>query len=501
MNSETEITRFVAVEDVVTYKTLEKAAEEANDYEWMRAGDHAHVCKHGDKIYPLLLREIDGEHMIACGCKAWQFAHDNDGCKHVAVFLKRSKPPQKPITDEIAKDLMAAGWTGSKGHLIPPTAALPNVVAELPPVNEAPAQTATSDPDGGDNEGDDPVPDRAPKPTPEPKPTIEETKQEEEPTMIEKEETKTYTHPDGTEFESAVALLDYADSAKAEQNAEVSHQAATFELAPMIKGIRPQMRERGRITIGKKGDVNASGRGRKTIKFDHFVFTTTEKDEKTDDYILDTKMNERYGDQCREIPVRFLSDDITEIFHTSYAKYTASGIKLRGDGENWIVYNTDGTRDYISDPDGKRGFLDDPDVKPHGILTVLVDGQDSVGSVYRWRTTSWNSINGMLSSLALCAKIAERAGGRIAFLPMKLMYSFKWVTPQGQATKKKIPVITCEFRGSIEELQERSRDAMQYLTAGNGDRAQLAEANVYDAEAETIEEQKDVAAEFAPGVI
>jgi len=394
---------------------------------------------------------------------------------------------------------MAAGWAGSKGHLIPPTATLPDVVAELPPVYEAPAQKPTPDPDGGD----DPVPDRAPKPTPEPKPTVAtvgETKQEEEPTM-EEEETKTYVHPDGTEFVSAEMLLDYAESLKTAQEAAASQQATTFELAPMIKGIRPQMRERGRITIGKKGAPNASGRGRKTIKFDHFVFTTTDKDEQTDDYILDTEMNKRYGDQCREIPVRFLSDDITEIFHTSYAKYTASGIKLRGDGENWIVYNADGTRDYISDPDGKRGFLNDPDVKPHGILTVLVDGQDSVGSVYRWRTTGWNSINGMLSSLALCAKIAERAGGRIAFLPMKLMYSFKWVTPRGQGTKKKIPVITCEFRGSIEELQERSREAMQYLTAGNGDMAQLAEANVYDADAETIEEQKDVAAEFAPGVI
>ena len=514
------ITRFINAKDVVTpYKTLEKAAEEANDYEWMRAGENAHICQHGDQIYPLILRN-DGDALeIACGCPSWQFAHDNDGCKHTAAFLHRTTPPQKPITDAIAKDLMAIGWTGGKGNLCPPETA--------------------SDEDGEDCEGDV-VPDRAPKPTPPPEPEMFTTdcqhcgktfernndanlakiikeheatcdarpkggditmvqKPEEKPKMAE--EKKTYTHPDGTVFESAEQLLDYVDMLKDGQAVAENKTAATFELAPMIKGIKPQMRERGRITIGKKGAPNASGRGRKTVRFDHFVFTTTDKDETTDDYILDDAMNERYGTDCIEIPVRFLSDNITEIFHTSYMKYTASGLKLMGDGENWIQYNADGSRTYITDPNGDHGFLDDPDVKPHGILTVLVDGQEGVGSVYRWRTTGWNSIHGMLSSLALCSGVAKRAGGRIAFLPMMLVYSTKWVTPKGQATKKKIPVITCEFRGTIDQLQERSRDAMQYLSAPDApDVAQLTSANAYDVNDETLEEQKDVADEFAPGV-
>lgn len=471
MTTETDVTRFVATKDVVTHhKTLKKATEESDDYEWMRAGTYAHVCKHSDNVYMIVVKmSEDVVHVIGCSCKAWTFAHDNDGCKHVYEFLKRVAPPQKLITDEIAKDLMTAGWTGGRGNLSPPDDS-DHAVKPLPDLpSEHPSDCEN---------------------VPEPK---------EEPKM-EEETKKIYTHPDGTEFESAEALLDYAEKQKATQTTTQSQ--STFKLAPMIKGIQPQMRERGRITIGKKGSPNASGKGRMPVKFDHFVFTTTDKDEKTDDYLLDTEMNERYGDQCREIPVRFLSDDITEIFATFYAKYTASGLKLRGDGANWIVYNSDGTRDYIRDPDGERGFLSDPDVKPHGILTMLVDGQGSVGSVYRYRTTGWNSINGMLSSLALCAKIAERAGGRIAFLPMKLTYSTKWVTPAGQGTKKKIPVVTCEFRGSIEELQERSMESMKYLSAPNNteDGMQLTSANIYDADDETLEEQQDIAAEFAPRV-
>jgi hypothetical protein len=548
MNTE-PITRFIKIKDVVTpYKTLEKASEEANDYDWMRACDNVHICQHGELIYPLILRNAGDALEIACGCPAWQFAHDNDGCKHTAAFLHRTTPPQKPITDTIARDLMAAGWMGRKGNLHPPemTSDEADEILNAEPLPEPPnedytnCRNVTSDEDGEDNEGSDPVPDRAPKPTPPPEPGVitgtcrhcgktfernNETKiikeheatctkrakgsditqtapeQQPEETKMAETEKKTYTHPDGTEFESAEQLLDYVDMLKDGQAVAENKAAATFELAPMIKGIKPQMRERGRITIGKKGAPNASGRGRKTVRFDHFVFTTTDKDETTDDYILDDAMNERYGKDCREIPVRFLSDNITEIFHTSYMKYTASGLKLMGDGENWIQYNADGTRTYITDPNGDHGFLDDPDVKPHGILTVLVDGQEGVGSVYRWRTTGWNSINGMLASLALCSEIAKRSGGRIAFLPMMLVYSTKWVTPKGQSTKKKIPVITCEFRGTIEQLQERSRDAMQYLSSPDTpDVAQLASANMYDVDDETLEEQKDVAGEFAPGV-
>ena len=144
--------------------------------------------------------------------------------------------------------------------------------------------------------------------------------------------------------------------------------------------------------------------------------------------------------------------------------------------------------------------MNDPDVKPQGILTVLVDGQGSVGTVYRFRTTGWNSIKGMLASLSLCAEIANRAGGRIAFLPMLLVYRTKEVTPKGERYKKTIPVITIEFRGTIEELQEKSRDATKYLSSAPGDALQLAGANVYDPNAETIEEMEDVRAEFYPEV-
>lgn len=518
----TKITRYVVTKDIVIpYKTLEKAAEEANDYDWMRAGTGHTICVHGANGYAII---EDGD-TIGCSCEAWTYAHGNDGCKHVAAFLKRSKPPQKPITDEIARDLMAAGWTGGKGNLHAPE--------------------ITSDPDGEDNEGNDPVPERAPKPTvaknapvePEPeeepkmwitgrcpwcelefkalnahelKCIIEEHEEEcperaeyglpPRETKMEEEaptETKKYTHPDGTVFETAEALLDYAETLKAGQTAgEKTVDPATF-IAPMIRNLgAPQLTEAGGIRIGKK---RSSGKGAET--FDHFIFTLPEKDPMTGDFLINKEMTERYGENCRELPVRLLSDDITECFTTFYAEYGAGGIKIRGDGVNWAVTNPDGSKTYIEDPNGEKGFLKNPNVKPHGILTVLVDGQNSIGTVYRFRTTGWNSIKGMLASLSLCAEIAKRAGGRIAFVPMTLVYRTKEVTPKGERYKKTIPVITVEFRGTIEDLQERSKDATNYLSAAPDDMMQITGSSSYDPDAETPEEMEDVRAEFYPEAI
>jgi len=556
MTIDSEITRFVRVKDVVThFKTLKTAAEEADDYIWMRASENAHICQHGENIYPLLLRQTDDVLEIACGCPAWKHAHDNDGCKHTAAFLKRSKPPQKPITYEIARDLMAAGWTGRKGNMHPPLLTSdPDGEEDGAPTPAEPPKREPVTPPGLEEkiysrtcphcderiEGmdlddvkmrhrdhikdcdrnpanmkeatvaesatvekpvwdDSDVPIVIPERAVVPEPDTTETQAEEDTKMAEEDtKTKIWTAPDGKEFASAEALLDYAETQKAtdgiaDGTTRKQIDSATF-IAPMIRNLGPpQLTEAGGIRIGKK---RSSGKGAET--FDHFVFTLPEKDPKTGDFLVNEEMTDLYGENCTELPVRLLSDDITECFTTFYAKYGAGGIKIRGDGMNWAVTNPDGSKTYIEDPNGEHRFLQDPEVKPHGILTVLVDGQNSVGTVYRFRTTGWNSIKGILASLALCSEIAKRAGGRLAFMPMTLIYRTKEVTPKGERYKKTIPVITVEFRGTIERLQERSREATKYLSAAQDDLIQLAGAGGYDPDVETPEEMEDVRAEFHP---
>ena len=515
------VTRYVPRnETVIPYKTLEKAATEAAEHKFSRISRDHYACEHDGKVHIIILK--DGA--IGCSCAAMTFAHDNDVCKHIAAFLKRSSPPTDLPSAEILAALKEAGWTGLS--LTPPT--------------------ATSDPDGESNEGSDPVPKDAPKPaSPElgekvwrrecphcghlfegtdldevkrehqkhielckKNPTVsktetvesepkEENKMEQEPVQtITAQEQKTYVHPDGTEFPTPEALLDYAEKKKKE--AQVSTRQITRRHKAMIKGISPRLQEIGRIAIGEKGGRSKNGKTLLPTKLDHFIFTTLNKDEE-DRYLRDPAMMQMFGDGCTEIPIRLLYNDIELNFPTFYAKYARSGIKLRGDGENWTVYNGDGTREEVFDPNNERGFLDDPDVKPHGILTVLVEGQNSVGGVFKFRTTSWNSINNILSSLALIKNMC----GMLTYIPLKLVLRKKEVQPVGMAHKTWIPVVSVEFRGSIEELQKEAIEVRRLTSGTQREEMQQIEAAVREHldEDETIEMQRDVASEFAPGVV
>ncbi len=171
MKVETEVSAFVVRKDMVPhYKTLETAAKEVDEYDFMRICKDHYVCKHGENAY---LITIDGD-KIGCSCPAMTFhCKGNDVCKHLAAFDRRSAP-QKQITADIAMSLLKAGWTGEPGNMTPPDTAdaehdaLIDSAANAGWSKEHPEMT--SDEDGNDNGGGDPVPPDAEKPElPEPK--------------------------------------------------------------------------------------------------------------------------------------------------------------------------------------------------------------------------------------------------------------------------------------------------------------------------------------------
>ena len=119
MITETTVTRFVSRNEIVIpHPTLVKSIEEAAGYAYQRAGNGHYVCKHVDVAHIII--EKDG----AIGCSCGDFTHrckDNEGCKHIADFLKRKNPPAAKIEKRIAFDLIAAGWRKTEhGNLYPP---------------------------------------------------------------------------------------------------------------------------------------------------------------------------------------------------------------------------------------------------------------------------------------------------------------------------------------------------------------------------------------------
>lgn len=226
-----------------------------------------------------------------------------------------------------------------------------------------------------------------------------------------------------------------------------------------IKGLTPQLAERGKIKIGGLGDERKKRDGSGTymlpIKYDHFVITTMQRDAAgrfmPDDALM--KMVNPGGTKLVELPVQLLYDDIDLNFMTRYSAYQGSRCWCSGDGEEAQRLTGDNGK-YAPVPCPCERLAADykgqPRCKPLGTLQVLLEGVDRVGGVWKFRTTSWNSVNAILSSLALIKTIT---GGPLAGIPLTLVLSPKTVTaPDGKSMVAFI--VSIEFRGPEQKLAE-----------------------------------------------
>ena len=110
--------------------------------------------------------------------------------------------------------------------------------------------------------------------------------------------------------------------------------------------------------------------------------------------------------------------------------------------------------------------------KPMGTLQVLLEGVDRVGGVWRFRTTSWNSVNAILSSLVLIKTIT---GGVLSGILLHLVLSPKTVTvPAGPTAGQNmvVYVMSLEYRGPEKNwLSWVTTSPRNALTARSGWRA------------------------------
>lgn len=86
----------------------------------------------------------------------------------------------------------------------------------------------------------------------------------------------------------------------------------------------------------------------------------------------------------------------------------------------------------------------------NGSLAVLIDGAGSIGGVWMFRTTSYNSIVGITSSLDFLRTIT---GGILANIPLKLRLVPKLATSPTDGKTLKIWIVTLEYDGDMAELQ------------------------------------------------
>lgn len=196
------------------------------------------------------------------------------------------------------------------------------------------------------------------------------------------------------------------------------------------KGLTPHLAEIGKIKIGGKGEKTVSKNGKSFClpkKFNHFVVTTTEKDE-TGNFIIDEKIMQVLGDKPTEIPIRLPFDDIDLNFYTSFQYYHSKKLICNGDGETATRINKDGIKKEVTCYPEKCEFLQSSRCKVSGILSCYLPSSMLVGGIYRFRTHSWNSVSGILAALNYFSK---NTNGILQGLPLKLKFLKKHTEDHG----------------------------------------------------------------------
>ena len=154
-------------------------------------------------------------------------------------------------------------------------------------------------------------------------------------------------------------------------------------------------------------------------KLDHFVLLRKAKVSKGVEWELDPDLMKFYGENCRELRIVLIDDDLDNIFPTCYAWWTATERKCWGDGEDAIRRTEKNPNGESWHPCGSQCLdLDAGRCKPSGDLRFVLADFPRLGSVCRIHTSSYRSVRQIYSALQ---EIQGFTGGRLAGLTATLI--------------------------------------------------------------------------------
>lgn len=325
---------------------------------------------------------------------------------------------------------------------------------------------------------------------------IEDARDGKTPTQSEPDEVVNVSHERAQDEQTEGGPV--PDSPVEHASAELVHSTAPpapfVPQGRMIKNLVPGLKEIGKIKIGRKGAIKTSLKGteyRPPEKFDHFEVVTLHKND-IGDFIPDAAVMGLIGDDAKELDISLLYNDPTLNFFTRYNQYKSGKCMCSGDGENAI--KEDGTK-HTCNPDTCPVFATKK-CKPNGILSVILKDAPRLGGVYKFRTTSYNSIRSILSSMFFLQSLT---GGILANIPLKMTVAPMSVNPVGSPTAQTIYVVNLEYPGTVDDLRKHT---LQLMTDQAGMQSKIieleAQARIAIAAPESKEEIQDVEDEFYP---
>ena len=305
------------------------------------------------------------------------------------------------------------------------------------------------------------------------------------------------TWPDGWDPSMGPSPKESIKHAPAEVVHPTAPPAPFTPQGTMIKTFVPGLKEIGKIKIGRKGEMKKSRAGneyRPPEKFNHFEVVTLHKDD-NGDFIPDAAVMGLIGDDCKELDVSLLYNDPTLNFFTRFNQYKGGKCMCSGDGERAV--QADGT-ELACNPDTCPVFAT-KHCKPNGILSVVLKDAPRLGGVYKFRTTSVNSIRSILSSMFF---IQSLTGGVLADIPLKMTIAPQSVNPVGSPTAQTIYVVNLEYPGNMDDLHKQTIELMTRKAGMQNKIVELeAQARIAITAPETKEDIQDAEYEFYPETV
>jgi hypothetical protein len=199
------------------------------------------------------------------------------------------------------------------------------------------------------------------------------------------------------------------------------------------------------------GEVVRTEKGTRPSKLDHFIFLR--KGGKSLEWEPDPTQMKHYGDECREVFIILLDDEIENVFRTEYAWWSKTEKKCSGDGlKAWrrTQENPDG-EDWKPCGDGCPD-LEASRCKPSGDLYFILADFPRLGSVCRLHTTSYRSIRQLHSALE---QIRTVTGGRLAGIRCKLaVRPEKTSYTDASGAKKSTTIFALNIELSAQDMQK-----------------------------------------------
>jgi len=256
-----------------------------------------------------------------------------------------------------------------------------------------------------------------------------------------------------------------------------------------------------RLSVSTKVSIGLPPNGDRNhpTKLDHFLFLRKKKSANRVEWEADPELTRHYGEQCRELHIMLIDDDIENVFPSSYAWWTATERKCWGDGVT-------ATRRTADKPGGQPWTtcgsvcpeLASGQCKPAGDLRFVLADFPRLGSVCRIHTCSYRSIRQIHSALQ---EIQTFTGGRLAGITAKLTVRPEEATYFDRKEKRKktssIWALSLEVEGDdmrklIANLTENARlfaETRKLLGSGG---------KVLEVVEDELEQAPEVAAEFYP---